>query len=166
MKKTKKNSYKKKKKTYKKKRTYKKKSYKKGGARLQYPKVYDNLEKSIKELTKLNGIDPRKEKKIKFVEQLGPEIMRPDIKRDFLKRLKSDSNNNVFMDLLHSLKKLNELNNLQKEKIKEFEKSRKFLIKQIIENAKKDKILELPKDVKESEFYESTEKLREILKPK
>ena len=159
MKKTKKNSYKKKKKTYKKKRTYKKKSYKKGGARLQYPKVYDNLEKSIEELTKLNGIDPRKEKKIKFVEQLGPETMRPDIKRDFLKKLKSDSNKNVFMDLLHSLKKLNELNNLQKKKIEIFENTRKDLIAKII----KDRISKLRENVKESEFNESIIKIRKIL---
>ena len=162
MKKTKKNSYKKKKKTYKKKRTYKKKSYKKGGARLQYPKVYDNLEKSIEELTKLNGIDSRKEKKIKFVEQLGPETMRPDIKRDFLKKLKSDSNNNVFMDLLHSLKKLNELNNLQKKKIEIFENTRKDLIRKIIE----DRISKLRENVKESEFRDSMEEIRDILKPK
>ena len=162
MKKTKKNSYKKKKKTYKKKRTYKKKSYKKGGARLQYPKVYDNLEKSIEELTKLNGIDPRKEKKIKFVEQLGPETMRPDIKRDFLKKLKSDSNNNVFMDLLHSLKKLNELNNLQKKNIEIFENTRKDLIRKIIE----DRISKLRENVKESEFRDSMEEIRDILKPK
>ena len=159
MKKTKKNSYKKKKKTYKKKRTYKKKSYKKGGARLQYPKVYDNLEKSIKELTILNGIDPRKEKKIKFVEQLGPETMRPDIKRDFLKKLKSDNNKNVFMDLLHSLKKLNELNNLQKKKIEIFENTRKDLIAKII----KDRISKLRENVKESEFNESIIKIRKIL---
>ena len=159
MKKTKKNSYKKKKKTYKKKRTYKKKSYKKGGARLQYPKVYDNLEKSIEELTKLNGIDPRKEKKIKFVEQLGPETMRPDIKRDFLKKLKSDNNKNVFMDLLHSLKKLNELNNLQKKKIEIFENTRKDLIAKII----KDRISKLRENVKESEFNESIIKIRKIL---
>ena len=156
MKKTKKNSYKKKKKTY------KKKSYKKGGAKLKYPKVYDNLEKSIEELTKLNGIDPRKEKKIKFVEQLGPETMRPDIKRDFLKKLKSDSNNNVFMDLLHSLKKLNELNNLQKRKIEIFENTRKDLIRKIIE----DRILKLRENVKESEFRDSMEEIRDILKPK
>ena len=163
MKKTKKISYKKKKKTYKKKRqTYKKKSYKKGGANLKYPPVYNGLEKSIKELTILNGIDPRKEKKIKFVEQLGPETMRPDIKRDFLKRLKSDSNKNVFMDLLHSLKKLNELNNLQKEKIEIFENTRKDLIKKIIE----DRISKLRENVKESEFRDSMEEIRDILKPK
>ena len=89
--------------------------------------------------------------------------MRPDIKRDFLKKLKSNSADNVFMDLLHSLKKLNELNNLQKEKIKEFEKSRKFLIEQIIKNAIKDKISEQPKVVKESEFYDSLGNIRKIL---
>lgn len=130
MKKTKKNSYKKKKKTYKKKRTYKKKSYKKGGARLQYPKVYDNLEKSIEELTILNGIDP-----------------------------KSDSPENVFMNLLHSLIKLNELNNLQKKKIEIFENTRKDLIAKII----KDRISKLRENVKESEFNESIIKIRKIL---
>ena len=133
MKKTKKNSYKKKKKTYKKKRTYKKKSYKKGGARLQYPKVYDNLEKSIEELTILNGIDP-----------------------------KSDSPKNVFMNLLHSLIKLNELNNLQKKKIEIFENTRKDLIRKIIE----DRISKLRENVKESEFRDSMEEIRDILKPK
>tara|TARA_B100001093_G_C26603864_1_gene917135 strand:+ start:439 stop:957 length:519 start_codon:yes stop_codon:yes gene_type:complete len=168
---------KKKKKTYKKKRTYKKKSYKKGGARLQYPKVYDNLEKSIKELTKLNGnIDMSKIRSLKIIQKKlvdkKPEEIRPELE-DLIKKLNIDIlknseifDSNIFINLLHSLKELNRLNNLQKEKIKEFETSRKELIKQIIENAIKDKISELPKDVKESEFYESTEKLREILKPK
>ena len=87
-----------------------------------------------------------------------PEEIRPELK-DLIKKLNIDIlknseifDSNIFINLLHSLKELNRLNYLQKEKIKEFEKSRKFLIKQIIENAIKGKISELPKDVKEENF--------------